>query len=521
MTDPVPPAPVSPAPVSLTDDAADADPAVVPPHDPADPLKAPRLAKLAAARAAGIDPYPYGFDKTVDAGDLQARYADLPADTETEDGVRVAGRIRAMRNSGMFIDLHDASGKVQVFSHKDILPAAEHAKLAHLDIGDLLGVAGVVRRTKRGELTINAQAVTLLAKALLPLPEKYHGLADQEARYRQRYLDLIMNEDSRETLRRRARILGAFRAVFAEQGFLEVETPMLHPIVGGASARPFVTHHNTLDLDLYLRIAPELYLKRLIVGGVAERVFEIGRCFRNEGISPRHNPEFTMMECYQAFADVGDMMSLVESLCGQAAEAAAGTSAVTYGEAVLDFTGPFPRRPMTDLVRAATGVDFLLLPDAAAARAAAAGAGAPITGKENWGQAVEALFGEAVEPTLIQPIHVTDFPRDISPLAKVHQTDPRLTERFETYANGWEIANGFSELTDPQDQFERFANQVRAREAGDDEAQMMDRDYVTALEYGLPPTGGLGIGIDRLTMLLTDSPSIREVIAFPTLRPRR
>lgn len=491
------------------------------PHDSDEPLKRTRIEKLQAARAAGLDPYPYRYDRTHTAAALQAQYQDLADDTVTEDTVRVAGRIRAMRNSGMFIDLHDASGKVQIFSHKDTAPEAERAKLAHLDLGDIIGVEGLVRRTKRGELTVNMTGLDLLSKTLAQLPEKYHGLADIDQRYRQRYVDLIVTEESRQTLRARSRIIREIRTVMDEQGYLEVETPLLHPILGGASARPFVTHHNALDLDLFLRIAPELYLKRLIVGQLADGVFEIGRNFRNEGISPRHNPEFTMMESYRAFADYSDIATLVELLFERAARAATGGTTVPYGEREIAFRGPYPQRPMTALVAEASGVDFLGIDTADGAREAAKRLGCEVTGRENWGQCVEMAFERTVEADLIQPTHVTDLPRDISPLAKVHKSDPRLTERFETFCNGWELANAFSELTDPQDQYERFRAQVEAREAGDQEAQMMDTDYVSALEYGLPPTGGLGVGIDRLVMLLTDSPSIRDVIAFPTMRPRR
>lgn len=492
-----------------------------PPHDVDDPIKAPRIAKLAALKAAGVDPYPYRFDRTAIATDLHTTYAELPDDTVTDDTVAVAGRVRAMRNSGMFIDLHDHSGKIQVFSHKDNLDADQLHRLKQVDIGDWIGIEGLVRRTRRGELSINTTRLHILSKSLLPLPEKYHGLNDTEARYRQRYLDLIMNEDSRETLRRRSRIISTIRSTLTEKGFLEVETPTLHPILGGASARPFTTHHNTLDMDLYLRIAPELYLKRLIVGGLWEGVFEIGRNFRNEGISPRHNPEFTMMECYKALCDVDDVMGWVEAIVSAAARAATGGTTVAFGDVSLDLGGPFPRKPMTTLIAEASGVDFLAIETAEAAQQAAQGLGAAVTGAEKWGESVELAFEVTAEAGLIQPTHVTNLPFDISPLAKRHKTDPRLTERFETFVNGWEIANGFSELTDPQDQYDRFMEQVAARAAGNPEAAMMDRDYVTALEYGLPPTGGLGVGIDRLVMLLTDSQSIRDVIAFPTLRPRQ
>ena len=479
-----------------------------------------RLDKLEALLAAGVDPYPYGFKRTAGAAELDRRHADLPAGTVTEERVAVAGRIRAIRNSGMFIDLHDTTGKIQVFGHKDFLPADQLGLLRLLDLGDMIGVEGIVRRTPRGELTVNATAITVLAKALLPLPEKFHGLADLETRYRQRYLDLIVNPESRETLRRRSLIIATIRRLLVERDFLEVETPMLHTIPGGATAKPFITHHNALDIDLYLRIAPELHLKRLIVGGLSDRVFEINRCFRNEGLSPRHNPEFTTLELYQAYADYTDMMDLTEALVAGAAEAACDTTRIRYGDKAIDLTPPWPRRSMADLVKDKTSVDFMAL-DAGAAVAAARQLGCEVATGASWGHALEAAFAQTVEPELIQPTHVTDFPRDISPLAKAHRGgDPRLVERFETYVNGWEIANAFSELTDPRDQLARFEAQMQARAGGDEEAQMLDADFVAALEYGMPPTGGLGIGIDRLAMVLTDSPAIRDVIAFPTMRPK-
>ncbi|MGC2201430.1 MAG: lysine--tRNA ligase [Stellaceae bacterium] len=485
-----------------------------------DPLRAIRTGKRDSLRELGVEPYPYSFERTHEAGELERRYAGLAAGGETEDRVRVAGRIRAMRNSGMFIDLQDVSGKIQIFSHKDLLGSGGIAILRLLDIGDLIGVEGVVRRTPRGELTVNANAVTVLAKALRPLPEKYHGLADVELRYRQRYVDLIMNPHSRETMRRRSRIIAAIRGHLVQHGYLEVETPMLHTIPGGASAKPFVTYHNALDIDLYLRIAPELHLKRLLVGGLGDKLFEINRCFRNEGLSPRHNPEFTSLELYEVYVDYTAMMQLTEELITTVAETVLGTLRIEYAGTEIDLSPPWPRRSMTELLHSVTGVDFLAIEKAEAAREAAVHLGATIAGSENWGQSLEAAFAARIEDTLIQPTHVTRFPRDISPLAKADRDDPRLVERFETYMYGWEIANAFSELNDPQDQRERFEAQMRARAAGDDEAQPLDEDYVTALEYGLPPCGGLGIGIDRLVMLLTDSPSIRDVIAFPTLRPR-
>ena len=498
-----------------------------PPHDEiaayraaaaANQFRQARLNNLEAIKRLGIDPYPAQFKPTDQAAALEAEFAELPAGGMTNRTATVGGRIRAIRNSGMFIDLHDQSGKIQVFSHKDFLAPEQLELVKLLDLGDIIGVTGLVRRTPRGELTINASRVDILTKTLLPLPEKYHGLQDLETRYRQRYLDLIVNPESRATLRKRSAIVAALRGLLIERGFLEVETPMLHPILGGATAKPFVTHHNALDMDLYLRIAPELYLKRLIVGGLSDKVFEINRNFRNEGLSPRHNPEFTMMELYWAFADYRDIMSLVEAIFERVAVAANGTTDASYGGKAISFAGPYPRRAMHELVKEATGVDFLALDGAEAARQAAKALHCKIEGHENWGQALEAVFADKVEPSLVQPTHVTHHPRDISPLAKVDPVEPRLTERFETYVNAIELGNGFSELNDPIDQFERFEAQVRMRERGDEEASQMDADYVTALEYGLPPTGGLGIGIDRLVMMLTDSPSIRDVIAFPTMR---
>jgi lysyl-tRNA synthetase class 2 len=482
--------------------------------------RAQRIEKLGALRKLGIDPYPYVFARNAEAGALEHKYKDLPAGTETADVVAVAGRIRANRNSGMFIDLHDATGKIQIFSHKDILAPESHAILALLDIGDIIGAEGPIRRTPRGELTVNAKRLTVLAKALLPLPEKFHGLTDIETRYRQRYIDLIVNAESRDTLRQRSRIISIMRRLLLERGFLEVETPMLHAIPGGASAKPFVTHHNTLDLDLYLRVAPELHLKRLLAGGLADRLFEINRNFRNEGLSPRHNPEFTSLELYQAYVDYTAMMEMSEYLVSCIAQEALGKTKIAYGDREIELKAPWPRKSMADLVKEKTGVDFMVIADAATARDAAKKLGAELPTSAGWGVALEAAFAAKVESTLIQPTHVTGFPREISPLAKPDRNDPRLTERFETYINGWEVANAFSEINDPLDQRARFEAQMKARASGDDEAQRLDEDFVTALEYGMPPAGGLGIGIDRLVMLLTDSASIRDVIAFPTMRPK-
>ncbi len=488
--------------------------------EPENQFRAARLEKLAALRQLGVDPYPYGFARTAEAREIDQRYAALPAGATTEDVVAVAGRVRAARNNGLFIDLHDPSGKIQVFCHKDFLSPEQLGIVKLLDLGDIIGVEGVVRRTPRGEVTVNARRVVVLAKALLPLPEKYHGLADLETRYRQRYLDLIMNEESRETLRKRSRIVATMRRLLTERGFLEVETPMLHVIPGGATAKPFVTHHNALDMALYLRVAPELHLKRLLVGGLSDKLFEINRNFRNEGLSPRHNPEFTSLELYQAYVDYTAMMALTEGLIAEIAREVLGVTRIIYGQRDIELAGEWPRQSMAALVQHETGIDFLAIAADAEARAAARRLHVELPDTAGWGRALEGVFAARVEHKLIQPIHVTHFPREISPLAKADRQDPRLTERFETYINGWEVANAFSEINDPIDQQRRFEAQMRERERGDEEAQHLDADYVTALEYGMPPAGGLGIGIDRLVMLLTDSPSIRDVIAFPTMRPK-
>lgn len=481
-------------------------------------FRAIRIEKSLQMQKKGINPYPSFYQKSHEIGEVLKAYDYLDNGQETEDRVSVAGRIVSIRNSGMFIDLHDPYHKIQVFSHASFMVEESLELLKLLDLGDMIGVSGFMRRTPRGEVTINAETIHILSKALLPLPEKYHGLTDVEIRYRQRYLDLIMNAQSRETLRSRFKIVEAMRQLLIEGGFLEVETPMLQTIAGGAIARPFVTFHNSLDMDLFLRIAPELFLKRLIVGGLSDKIFELNRCFRNEGISTRHNPEFTTVEIYQAYANDHIMMDLTESLVQGIAQRVFGTLAFEYQDKTIDFSGPWPRRSMVSLVKEATGIDFSQCLSAEEAIQAARGKNIPVDGKESWGKVVEKAFEHHVEKLLVQPTHVTELPRDISPLARQHPEDSRLTERFETFVNTWELANGFSELSDPIDQRERFAAQVSEREAGDDEAHAMDEDFITALEYGMPPTGGLGIGIDRLAMLLTNSASIRDVIAFPTMK---
>ncbi len=481
-------------------------------------IRQTRIQKLADLADKGVNPYPYKFDKTASAKELQERYKDLPAGEETTDVYAVAGRVMAIRNTGMFIDLMDDTGKIQIFSHKENLPEDQLKILKLVDIGDIVGFTGTIRRTPRGELSIKSTELKLLSKALLPLPEKHHGLTDVEIRYRQRYVDLIVNEDVRDTFRKRSLIIQKIREFLAKEGYLEVETPILQTMASGANARPFTTHHNALEMDLTLRIALELYLKRLIVGGISERVYEIGKCFRNEGIDTRHNPEFTMIELYQAYADYNDMMTLTENMVAYVAQEVLGTMKIKYGEHEIDLTPPWDRKTMLGSIKEATGVDFMEIYSAKQAIETARRLHVPVEDGMNWGQVVEAVFEEKIEPTLIQPCHIIDYPREISPLAKVHRDNDRLTERFETRVNGWEIANAFSELTDPIDQRMRFEAQAKAKAEGDEEAMDIDEDFINALEYGMPPTGGMGMGIDRLVMLLTDSPSIRDVIAFPTMR---
>lgn len=483
-------------------------------------LRNTRIQKLTDLVDKGINPYPYSFDRTASAGELQKKYAELPSGEETHDSWNVAGRIMAMRNSGMFIDLMDSSGKIQIFMHKENLSEEKISNLKLLDVGDIIGVSGIVRRTPRGELSIKAKDYKILSKSLLPLPEKWHGLTDVETRYRQRYLDLIMNEDVRAKLRTRSLIVQEIRSYLTTRGFLEVETPMLHTIPGGATAKPFETHHNALDMQMFMRIAPELHLKRLMVGGLSEKIFEINRSFRNEGISPKHNPEFTMMEIYQAYVDYNEMMALTENLVSAVAQKVLGTMVVEFQGNKIDLTPPWDRMTMIGAIKKYSDIDFGEMLTVGEAVEAAKKIGVELEDGDNWGKIIDKVFEAKVEHHLIQPVHIIDYPREISPLAKAHRDNTRLVERFETRVNGWEIANAFSELTDPIDQRSRFEQQMEAKRAGDEEAQEIDEDYITALEYGLPPTGGLGIGIDRLIMLLTDSPNIRDIIAFPTMRPK-
>jgi len=436
--------------------------------------------------------------------------------------VSVAGRLMSKRGMGKvsFCDLQDKSGRIQLYARKDEMDEEEYNRFKKYDIGDIVGVKGVVFRTQRGEMSVRMVNVTLLSKSLLPLPEKFHGLTNTELRYRQRYVDLIVNPEVKRNFVIRSQFIKHVRDFMDGRGFMEVETPVLNTISGGATARPFITHHNTLDIDMYMRIATELPLKRLIVGGM-DRVYEIGRIFRNEGMDPKHNPEFTTIELYQAYADFNDMMDLFEDLLTSAAQKILGTYELEWQGEKIDLTPGWPRMPMHEAVKQYCGIDFMAISsdEEAVAAAKSIGVELPETADKTWGNALYECFDQRVEEKLIQPTFITMHPVDVSPLAKRSPSDPRLTERFELFICHSEMGNAFSELNDPIDQRQRFQKQVELRDKGDDEAGMMDEDFLTALEYGLPPTGGLGIGIDRCVMMLTGSDSIREVILFPTMKP--
>ena len=482
---------------------------------------AQRRAKLAALRERG-QAYPNDFRPDARAGELHERFAAAGAeDLEREPvAVAVAGRMMTRRIMGKasFAHLRDVSGDIQIYVRRDDLPEGQYTAFKRFDIGDIVAVEGVVFRTRTNELSVKASSVRLLVKSLLPLPEKYHGLADVETRYRRRYVDLIVNERSREVFRARSRTVDCIRRFFIDRGFLEVETPMMHPIPGGAVARPFVTHHNALDTDLYLRVAPELYLKRLVVGGF-ERVFEINRNFRNEGVSTQHNPEFTMLEFYQAYADYVEMMDLTEDLVRGAARAVCGTAQIEYQGEAIDLVSPFRRLSMADaILECNPALEASDLDRDDRVREYARSVGVTIESHYGRGKLWQEIFEKTVEESLRQPTFITAHPMEVSPLSRANDADPFLTDRFELFIAGREIANGFSELNDPEDQAARFRRQVETRDAGDDEAMWFDDDYVRALEYGLPPTGGQGLGIDRLVMLLTDSASIRDVLLFPYMR---
>ena len=489
-----------------------------PPQEDLTQLLQVRRDKLKALRDEGRDPFQITrFPVTIHTAGIRERFDELE---NTE--VWVAGRLMSKRGMGKvtFCDLQDRDGRIQLYVRRDEVGEEPYARFKKCDIGDIVGVKGTVFRTQRGEMSVRAEEVTLLSKSLLPLPEKFHGLTDKELRYRQRYVDLIVNPEVRRNFEIRSRFIRHVRSFLDGRGYMEVETPVLNTISGGATARPFITHHNTLDIDMYLRIATELPLKRLIVGGM-ERVYEVGRIFRNEGMDTKHNPEFTTVELYQAYADFNDMMDLFEELLSSAARDILGTYELEWQGEKLDLTPGWPRMTMAEAVKKHTGIDFMAIEgdEAAVAAARAIGVELPETADKTWGNALYEVFDQRVEEKLIQPTFITMHPVDVSPLAKRSPADPRLTERFELFICRNEMGNAFSELNDPIDQRQRFQKQVELRAKGDDEAGMMDEDYLTAMEYGLPPTGGLGIGIDRCVMLLTNSDSIRDVILFPTMKP--
>lgn len=480
-----------------------------------------RRDKLDALREAGKDPFEITkYDVTAYSGDIKANFVDPPEGEESTVTVSMAGRIMSKRGMGKasFADLQDKQGRIQLYVRKDMVGEEAYADFKKWDIGDIIGVTGVVFRTHMGEISVRATSVVLLAKSLLPLPEKFHGLKDPELRYRQRYVDLIMNPEVKDTFVKRSMIIKEIRALLDEEDFLEVETPMLNTIAGGASARPFVTHHNALNIDMYMRIALELYLKRLIIGGF-DRVYEIGRVFRNEGMDPRHNPEFTLLELYQAYTNLDGMMDITEKMFRRCAEKVNGCTTVVFDGHEIDLGKPFARITMTDAVKQYSGVDFNELPDLEAARKAAKEHHVEFEERHKKGDILAAFFDEFVEENLIQPTFITEYPIEVSPLTKKDPEKPCMTQRFELFIAGREHANAYSELNDPIDQRERFMAQVALREQGDDEAEHLDEDFLTAMEYGMPPTGGLGVGIDRMVQLLTGNYSIRDVLLFPTMKP--
>ena len=475
-----------------------------------------RRDKLTAIVDKGIEPFGRHYEASQHAQEILDNFEQFEGKK-----VRVAGRLMAIRGHGKagFANLRDITGQIQLYLRQDVLGDETYDVVHQFDLGDIVGVEGEVFRTRTGEISVKATAVEFLTKALRPMPEKWHGLKDVEIRYRQRYLDLIVNPEVKRAFLVRSRMIQALRRTLDSRGFLEVETPMMHPIPGGAAARPFITHHNALDMKLYMRIAPELYLKRLIVGGF-EKIYELNRVFRNEGIDIKHNPEFTLLELYQAFGDYNTVMTLTEEVIAAVAEEVLGTTKIIYQGQEIDLTPPWPRITMVEAVKQYSGVDFSTIRTVEEARKAADSLGVHYEPSHGVGGVLNDIFEEKVEEHLVQPTFIVRYPTEISPLAKRCQNDPEYTDRFEAFIFSREIANGFSELNDPMDQKQRFLEQVAQRESGDSEAHMMDEDFVTALEYGMPPTGGLGIGIDRLAMFLTDSYSIRDVILFPHMRQK-
>ena len=484
--------------------------------------RARRLATRGEYLAAGTNPYPEHSEVSDYAADIEAKYADLPNEAETDDVVKIGGRIVAKRGQGKisFVVLRDATADIQLFCRINDMSEADWELLKKLDVGDIVGVEGVVVRTKRGQLSVAPRAITLLSKSVRPLPEKFHGLSDKETRYRQRYVDLIVNEDVRDTFRKRSAILSAFRRYMESDGYMEVETPILQTIQGGATAKPFITHFNALNQECYLRIATELHLKRLLVGGF-ERVFEIGRIFRNEGMDLTHNPEFSTMEAYRAYSDLEGMKALAEGVIKAANAAVNDSEQIEYQGQTIDLSGTWPSRPMTEIVSEVLGREVTI--DTPAEELAAECKARGIEVKPEWttGKLIAEIYDELGEDTIVNPTFVVDYPIEVSPLAKRYDDEPRLTHRFELVIAGHEYANAFSELNDPVDQAERFARQMEEKAGGDEEAMEYDEDYVRALEYGMPPAGGIGIGIDRVVMLLTNQASIRDVLLFPHMKPEK
>ncbi len=479
-----------------------------------------RFANKQHLENAGLDPYGQRFERAHRMGDVQARYGEIEIGTEHDD-VSVAGRLMALRSHGktIFANLQDVTGTIQLYFRKDRMGEEAFELVKKVDLGDILGINGKIFRTKSGEVTIAVESFVPLSKSLHPLPEKWHGLKDIEVRYRQRYLDLMTNEQSREVFLKRSRIISSIRSFLDGRGFIEVETPCMNALAGGATARPFVTHHNALDVDLFLRIATELHLKRCIVGGL-EKVYEIGRIYRNEGISTKHNPEFTMLELYEAYTDYTGMMEIVEALIEHICLNVQGGFEISYQGVGINLKPPFERLSMNEALIRHAGFSLKELREPEHARRIADELGIPYKKQEELGHLIDKVFEFKVEPHLVQPVFITDYPIEISPLAKRKKEDPSLTYRFELFINHSEIANAFSELNDPLDQRERFLYQLKLKEGGDEDAHPLDEDYLNALEFGMPPTGGMGMGIDRLIMLFTDSPSIRDVILFPTLKPK-
>lgn len=481
-----------------------------------------RRKKIDRIRALGIEPYPHRYQRTYTTQEATALLVQMEGENQTETpAVSIAGRVMANRTMGKtsFIDVHDTLGKIQLYCRNDLLDETSGQVLKDIDIGDIIGASGTMLRTRTGEPSLKAGSLTLLSKSLQPLPEKWHGLSDVDTRFRRRYLDLIANREVKDIFKIRSQVIGGIRQFLNQREFTEVETPVLQPSAGGALARPFITHHNTLDRDFYLRIALELHLKRLIIGGL-DKVYELGRTFRNEGVSTRHNPEFTMLESYEAYADYNDVMKMMEEMVASVSQQVVGSNKVTFGDNTIDFQPPWPRLNLREAVQEYSGIDFSIFPDADSLRAEMLTLNIAADPQKDRGRLIDELISTYVEPKLIQPTFLLDYPIEMSPLAKSKPGDETTAERFEAFAGGMEIGNAFSELNDPVEQRQRFIDQIKSRPGENEETWTIDQDFLLALEYGMPPTGGLGVGIDRLVMLLTNKQSIREVILFPQLREK-